>query len=180
MKNIYLLFALLFSFSFFSCGSDDDNDSNEDKIAKSKSATINGEDFKFISAIVLGIDGKGDNDNQYSFTFTSGSINSSASGKVAMVTLYVEFPASESIDGTYELDKEPRSLDSWLSGYSITEFENGGVVESGTGSYNDLTEGFCTIKHNGNKNYTVYFKFKPKGQDVIEGGYSGDMQSIVQ
>lgn len=159
MKKLISSFLLLLAFSlvFISCSRDDDDSSSNNYLQ-----IDNGSKLSISNASVAGFKASDASEENYytiSLTNVSGTTSKTAS-------LAIFFPYNQSIDGTYTITSTTRKLDDWLTSYA--EF-NGSSLQS----YNDLTQGTCTVKRNSTNDFTVSFSYKTVSGKTISGEYSG-------
>lgn len=160
MKKLISLSMLLlaFSFVFISCSRDDDEGSSSSNYIQ----VDNGSKLAVSSAAVMGFKASdASEENFYTITLIN-----TAGTSTKMASLAIYFPYNQSMDGTYTLTSTSRKLDDWLSSYAET-------IGSTMQSYNDLTQGTCTVKRNSTDNFTVSFSFKTASGKTVNGEFSG-------
>jgi len=160
MKKLISGFLLLLAISlvFISCNRDDDSGSSSNNYLQ----IDNGSKLSISNVAINGFKASDASEENY-YTISLSNVSGTTS-KTASLAIY--FPYNQSIDGTYTITSTTRKLDDWLTNYA--EF-NGSSLQS----YNDLTQGTCTVKRNSTNDFTVSFSYKTTSGKTVSGEYSG-------
>lgn len=108
--------------------------------------------------------------NVASFVFTSFD-RQKATGPYKTVQLGIDFPVSESINGTYSLNSRTRRIRDYSTWYTYFNGQNG----VGEGNPSEAT---VTVTKNSGSSYNVIFSYKTETNKRITGQYNGNV--IIQ